>query len=153
MKTTYQEFAQGMNLISTNAIVKFNNEQTEPYLVINSNTREIMVPDSMQNIGVIGDHNAETVWFKIDKFFDRADLGGTLTDDFSNDGGTVTTNVIIQIINASQEPYVYKVPPSHLFSKDLIDDVENDSSDVDTVIFPWPLTSEITKTRDRKSVV
>lgn len=146
MKTTYLEFTQGMQEIKTAAIAKFNNDKEEPYLVIDSNTREIIVPDVMQNIGVIGDHNAETVWFKIDKFFDRADLGGTLTDDFSNDGGTVTTNAIIQIVNASQEPYVYKVPPSHLFSKDLIDDVENDSSDVDTVIFPWPLTSEITKT-------
>ena len=145
MKTSYLEFTKGMEEIKTTAIAKFNSEKEEPYLVINSNTREITVPDTMQNIGVIGDHNAETVWFKIDKFFDRADLGGTLTDDFSNDGGIVTTNVVIQVINAAQEPYIYKVPANHLFSKDLIDDVPNDSTDLDTVIFPWPLTDEVTR--------
>lgn len=144
MKTTYQEFAQGMSLITTNAIVKFNNEQTEPYLVINSNTREIMIPDSMQNIGVIGDHNAETVWFKIDKFFDMADLGGSIDDYWKRKEEGYYTYILIQFINASQKPYIYLVPAHHVFSKDFIND--ETSGSLDTVIFPWILTKEVTET-------
>ena len=144
MKTTYQEFAQGMSLITTNAIVKFNNEQTEPYLVINSNTREIMIPDSMQNIGVIGDHNAETVWFKIDKFFDMADLGGSIDDYWKRKEEGYYTYILIQFINANQQPYIYLVPAHHVFSKDFISD--ETSGSLDTVIFPWILTKEVTET-------
>lgn len=44
---------------------------------IDANTRNINVPTIFKSngIGVVGDNYAETVWFKIDKYFDIQDLG------------------------------------------------------------------------------
>lgn len=52
----------------------------EKLFEINANTRVINVPDHFKKngIAVVGDSYAETVWFKIDKYFDIQDLG---TDD------------------------------------------------------------------------
>lgn len=46
----------------------------EPIFMIDANTRTINVPDSMKNVGVAGDYNAEILYFAIDRYFDHNDL-------------------------------------------------------------------------------
>lgn len=48
--------------------------KAEPYFKVNLNTREVIVPADFRNIGVKGDHNAETIWFAVDRWFDGVDL-------------------------------------------------------------------------------
>lgn len=47
---------------------------TEEMIEINWDTREIIVPDNLQNIGVNGDNNAETVFIKSVDSFDGVSL-------------------------------------------------------------------------------
>lgn len=47
---------------------------TEEMIEINWDTREIIVPDNLQNIGVNGDNNAETVFIKSIDSFDGVSL-------------------------------------------------------------------------------
>lgn len=41
---------------------------------VDLNTREIKVPTELKQLGVKGDHNAETLWFAIDRHYDGVDL-------------------------------------------------------------------------------
>ena len=41
--------------------------KAEPYFKVNLNTREVIVPADFRNIGVKGDHKAETIWFAVHK--------------------------------------------------------------------------------------
>lgn len=143
MKTSYATYQESYHNISSmkSPLFKYNSEKEEPYISINSNTREIVIPNTMQNIGVIGDHNAETVWFKIDRYFDRKDFRELL-----NNGGL---EVIVQFVNAMNEPYVYKVSKDSIYSKDMLEDKNSAGAILekseDTIIFPWELSNEVTK--------
>ncbi|EXG87869.1 hypothetical protein K413DRAFT_4770 [Clostridium sp. ASBs410] len=96
----------------------FNQTPDEEKFIINADTREISVPSSFSNIGVIYDHNAETIFFKIPRYFDNVDL---------NDH-----TCIIQYINAGKEEDIYTVT-----QKDLSSDGE--------IIFGWKITNSVTK--------
>ena len=48
--------------------------ENEPVFNVDLNTREIDVPSALRQIGVVGDHNAETIWFAFDRYFDGEDL-------------------------------------------------------------------------------
>ena len=50
------------------------NPDTEPVIMIDSDLRKITVPDELYNIGVAGDHNAETIYFHVPRYFDGNDL-------------------------------------------------------------------------------
>lgn len=50
------------------------NPEQEPVFNVDLNTREITVPSAFRQIGVVGDHMAETIWFAFDRYFDGADL-------------------------------------------------------------------------------
>lgn len=96
----------------------FNQTPDEDKFIINADTREISVPSSFSNIGVIYDHNAETIFFKIPRYFDNVDL---------NDH-----TCIIQYINAGKEEDIYTVT-----QKDLSNNGE--------IIFGWKITNSVTK--------
>lgn len=96
----------------------FNQTPDEDKFIINADTREISVPSSFSNIGVIYDHNAETIFFKIPRYFDNVDL---------ND-----QTCIIQYINAGKEEDIYTVT-----QKDLSNEGE--------IIFGWKITNSVTK--------
>lgn len=49
----------------------------EAYLEVNANTRKITVPADFKTIGVVGDHTAEIVFFRIDRYFDAVDFGSS----------------------------------------------------------------------------
>lgn len=46
----------------------------EPRFVIDANTRNIFIPDEFTFLGVKNDHKSETIYFEIDRYFDKADL-------------------------------------------------------------------------------
>lgn len=96
----------------------FKQSPDEEKFIINADTREISVPSSFSNIGVIYDHNAETIFFKIPRYFDNVDL---------NDH-----TCIIQYINAGKEEDIYTVT-----QKDLSSNGE--------IIFGWKITNSVTK--------
>ncbi len=48
--------------------------EDEPRFIIDANTREISIPPEFSFLGVRGDHNAETIYFEIDRYFDGHDL-------------------------------------------------------------------------------
>lgn len=47
---------------------------TEPIIMIDSDLRKIIVPKELYNIGVAGDHLAETIYFQVPRYFDGNDL-------------------------------------------------------------------------------
>lgn len=53
---------------------RYIDPENEPVFNVDLNTREIKVPSALRQIGVVGDHNAETIWFAFDRYFDGEDL-------------------------------------------------------------------------------
>lgn len=65
----------------------------EPVYKIDLNTRTIQTP---KFLSVQKDHEAETIYFVVDRYFDNMDLANT--------------TCVIQYINPNNEAYVYSVP-------------------------------------------
>lgn len=146
MKTSYVSYSDALTEIinSGSTFFKYNTEKEEPYITINSNTREIIIPDMMQNIGVMGDHKAETIWFKIDRYFDREDFL-----NLKSGSNTTGMQIAVQFVNAMNEPYTYFIDKAYITSSDMIEDKNTNGEivqdSIDTIIFPWELTNEATK--------
>lgn len=94
------------------------NPTTEPVFAIDANSREIIVPDDLQIVGALNDHNAETIYFTIDRYFDNADL--------------YDMACAVQYINAAGEKHLYAVTGKTL--------IENDEK----VMFGWTISSNVT---------
>lgn len=90
----------------------------EPLFEIDLNTREIHAPEI---ISVKEDHRAETIYFKVARYYDGIDLAKTCC--------------IIQYINALGESRVYAVPYY---------DAET-YSELNIMLFPWVIDGEATK--------
>lgn len=72
------------------------NPDTEPEITVDMDARTITVPNELKNIGVVSDHNAETVYIRIPSTtFDGIDL----TDK----------TAFVEFINAGKEYDVYKI--------------------------------------------
>lgn len=94
MKTSQKEYNELLYVINdpNNLIdepVYYRIPANEPVYTIDLNTRDVEVPEFLS---VMDDHNAEVVWFKVDRFFDDVDLYGA--------------TCWIQYINALKEDYV-----------------------------------------------
>lgn len=48
--------------------------EEEPKIIINTDLRTVTVPKELKDIGVVGDHYAETVYFECPRYFDGIDL-------------------------------------------------------------------------------
>lgn len=72
---------------------RLNIPETEPIYEINLNTRTIETPTFLS---VETDHTAETIFFKVDRYFDTIDLA--------------ESTCIIQYVNAKGQTYIYVVP-------------------------------------------
>ena len=48
--------------------------ELEPVITIDPDTRVVTVPKELYNIAVVGDHNAETVYITVPRFFDGIDF-------------------------------------------------------------------------------
>ena len=97
----------------------------EEYFSIDANTRIIDIPKPFKQngVGVQGDHGAEVLYFKINRFFDAMDFG---RDD---------VDIIIQWETTDSEN---PKGTSWAFCKDIV-------SDPDYVTFGWELNNKITK--------
>ncbi len=104
MITSPQSYNEILDSIKNNpdmglgSVVKMVNPDTEPIFVIDSNKRTITVPKELQTIGVAGDHNAETVYFEIDRYFDSYDLKQLAC--------------LVQYRNAIEDEYIFMCDPN-----------------------------------------
>lgn len=88
----------------------------EPVFNVDLNTRTIEVPGHFRNLATKGDHNAETIWFALDRYFDGKDLSlkswEIVVDDRTNEKAKVDVTWAVQFVNAlgeeSLHPIVWK---------------------------------------------
>lgn len=136
MITTLEEYNNYyVNIINSHP---YKVNEGEPYIQINLNTRTIDM-QNMMNLGVLGDHNAETLWFQVDRYFDTMDL--------------LDTHIAIQCRNANPLP----VDNNNLFvvnigsaKAQIGTDAHNSGIFVPEdnkgiLRFPWTLTKPITE--------
>lgn len=90
---------------------------TEPIIEIDSDLRKITVPQELYNIGVQGDHLAETIFFTCPRYFDEKDLS--------------EHSCIIRCINAGKE----------YFESPVVEMVAEN----DTLRFGWELDNRATR--------
>lgn len=70
----------------------------EPVIEIDSTLRIINIPESLYEIGVAGDHYAETIYFKIARYYDDFDLSTVpCIIDFVNAIGSNDTSEIVDL--------------------------------------------------------
>ena len=103
----YQEFLAGIAETAP-SIVKMRIPTYEPVYEINLNTRKIQSPPF---IGVEGDHEAEYIFFQMDRYFDGLDLSDAI--------GSIVFK------NANGEEYYQIIPYYDIYSIK------------DKIIFPW----------------
>lgn len=94
MVTEPEEFRQRLLEIQNSVNIVYTTlPSDEPRFIIDANSRSITIPPEFQFLGVKNDHNAETIYFEIDRYFDDEDLSQhTCVVQFSNknnsdDGG------------------------------------------------------------------
>lgn len=104
----------------------------EPLFEIDANKRTISVPQvfSKNGIGVRGDHKAEILYFKIDKYFDYKDL-------FQVD--SIIINWQFRPANASRNAE-FPINPSIALAPD-------DSYEDGHIVFGWVITNEMTPSK------
>ena len=94
MITEPSEFRQRLLEIQDSTEVTYTTlPSDEPRFIIDANSRTITIPPEFQFLGVKNDHNAETIYFEIDRYFDDEDLSQHAcvvqfsNKNNSNDGG------------------------------------------------------------------
>lgn len=103
--------------------------ELEPVITIDPDTRVVTVPEKLYNIAVVGDHNAETVYIVVPRFFDGIDLS------YDNPDPKATDDHIpfIRVLNAQGE--YCEVRPSLEYVD--IDGVEH-------IKLGWPIGQPVT---------
>ena len=122
MKTSQKEYNELLYVLKdpnnlTDESIYYRIPADEPIYTIDLNTRQVETPEFLS---VLEDHNAEVVWFKVDRFFDDVDL--------------FDATCWIQYRNALGEDYVAVTLPK----------VIQDNSH-DMLYIPWPICSPATK--------
>lgn len=88
------------------------NPETEPIFKVNLNTREITVPKGFEELAVYGDHNAETIWFAVDRWFDGEDLKskacGVQYENALGEKGLLPLNYVSEQSNETNTPSAEK---------------------------------------------
>jgi hypothetical protein len=69
-----KEFKDLFDEIGTLIVPPSQKPKDEPVFYVNLNTRKIEIPANFKNLAVCGDHQAETIWFLFDRYFDGVDL-------------------------------------------------------------------------------
>ncbi len=70
----YGQILESIKNSNDDFAVKMVNPDSEPVFKIDLNTRNITIPKELKTIAVTGDHNAETIYFEVDRYFDNYDL-------------------------------------------------------------------------------
>lgn len=75
MRTSSEEYKSALKNLQDGTIKKITQlPSDEPRFIIDSNSREITIPDEFTFLGVKNDANAETIYFEIDRYFDAEDF-------------------------------------------------------------------------------
>lgn len=70
----------------------------ETVIEIDAASRMINIPEALYEIGVAGDHYAETIYFKIDRYYDEMDLSTVpCIIDFVNAAGANDTSAAVEV--------------------------------------------------------
>lgn len=121
MITDPEEFRQQLLDIQNSVNVVYSTlPSDEPRFIIDANSRIINIPIEFQFLGVKNDHNAETIYFEIDRYFDDEDLSQhTCVVQFANK-------------NNSKDGGIYPVTAMDITSVD------------GKIIFGWEIKSDAT---------
>ena len=111
----YSQLSYAANDPNLESITDFRIPTDEPVYQINLNTREVTIPEFLS---VEQDHNAEVIWFKVDRFYDDYDLFGAAC--------------WIQYKNALKEEHIAIVYPKILAE-----------SDHNVLYIPWPISRSV----------
>lgn len=121
MITTSQEYLQYLQIIQDQnfpQLLPADLPKDEPKLEIDLNTRKVSAPEFLS---VSTDHNSETLYFIVDRYFDNVDLA--------------TTSCIVQYKNANPDPlkngFLY-APTKYFLTEDQ------------KLIFPWVIEGAAT---------
>ena len=116
MITGSQEYEQFLANIAEGApsVLTMRLPTTEPIYEIDWNSRKVSAPPF---IGVEGDHEAEIIYFQMDRYYDAIDLAESI--------GMITFK------NAKNEEYYYLIPNYDIYS------VEG------KIIFPWVIQAPV----------
>lgn len=122
MKTSQKEYNELLYVINdpnnlTDDSIYYRIPADELVYEIDLNTRKVQAPEFLS---VAEDHNAEVVWFRVNRFFDDVDLFGA--------------TCWIQYRNALGEDYVAVTLPKVI-----------KESNHDVLYIPWPICSPATK--------
>lgn len=124
MITSSEEYKQHLYIIQdTNfpKLVAADIPENEAKLIIDLNTRQVSAPEFLS---VQKDHNAETLYFIVDRYYDNVDLA--------------TMSCIVQYQNASRNKsnsgYIYAVPQYYLIAPE----------GKQKLIFPWVIEGPAT---------
>lgn len=124
MITNSEEYKQNLYLIQDSnfpELIASDIPESEAKLIIDLNTRQVSAPEFLS---VQKDHNAETLYFIVDRYYDNVDLA--------------TMSCIVQYQNASKNKassgYVYAVPQYYLIAP------EGEQK----LIFPWVIEGPAT---------
>ena len=124
MITTSQEYLQNLYILQDQnfpQLIASDIPEDEAKLIIDLNTRMVSAPEFLS---VEKDHNAETLYFMVDRYFDNVDLA--------------TMSCIVQYQNASKDTssngYIYAVPRYYLIAPE----------GQQKLIFPWVIEGPAT---------
>lgn len=111
----YEQFLVGLADSGVPSVLKMRVPSTEDVYEINWNTRQVQAPPF---VGVSGDHRAEYIFFKMDRFFDTMDLANTIG--------------LIIFRNAKNEEYYQLIP------------FYDTQSERGKIFFPWSIQAPAT---------
>lgn len=120
--STLDEYFQHLNEISLKDPSLIILPLDEEKFFIDGNSRKITVPQAFtkNGIGVQGDHYAEYIYFKIDRYFENIDFGSP------------SITAVVEFIDANQQKH---------FTKAWIKYTDEKSS---KVTIGWPITQDVT---------
>ena len=124
MKTSAEEYKGALKKLQDGTIKKITQlPSDEPRFIIDSNSREITIPDEFTFLGVKNDANAETIYFEIDRYFDAEDLS--------------KHTIVVQYADTSN------VQSNSPIGVDVITDIDI-TSVPGKIIFGWTISHEVT---------
>ena len=124
MKTSAEEYKSALKKLQDGTIKKITQlPSDEPRFIIDSNSREITIPDEFTFLGVKNDANAETIYFEIDRYFDAEDLSKHM--------------IVVQYADTSDVQFNSPI------GVDVITDIDI-TSVPGKIIFGWTISHEVT---------
>lgn len=135
--TTLRGYIEQLNkLVGVKRKYQYLRMPGEPVFTVDDVTRGIMVPDEFRKngLGVAGDHKAETVWFRMGRYFDGMDLAR-----FNGDNPQEGVCLIHWKRRGPQgDSRLSKAVGFTAYSAD-------DDGNKDEIYFGWTITDEVTE--------